>query len=287
MSAPARRDFPFVFRPVPRRLAITFASSVVVFGLLTAWGPAAARAWGRVGHRLAGRIADDRLTPAATKAVHDLLDPGESLSTVSSWADEVRRDRKESSTWHYVNVPIAESKYDRKYEDPKGGVVSKIADFQKIVADPSLPREERRDALKFLVHFVQDMHQPVHVGHRADRGGNDLQVQFFDKGSNLHSVWDSGLLEHANIPDADYLRALEGRISPELAARWSQGTIEDWANESLRAAQGAYLVPGTSTELRKGAKLGQAYYDANLATAELRIEQAGVRLATLLNAIFH
>ena len=226
------------------------------------------------------------MTPNARKAVHDLLDPGQSLADVSTWADEVRRDRPESATWHYVNVPISESKYERRHEDPKGGVVSKILDFQKVVADTSAPRLERQVALKYLVHFLQDMHQPVHVGHRADRGGNDLQVQFFDKGSNLHRVWDSDLLERSKRSEADTTKALEARINPDLAAQWSQGTVEDWANESLKAAKVAYLTPGTKDELRKGAKLGQAYYEANLPTAELRIEQAGVRLAVVLNAIF-
>ena len=186
---------------------------------------------------------------------------------MSSWADEVRKDRRESSSWHYVNVPIDQEKYDRKFEDAKGGVVSKIGDFQRIVADRSAPRIERQEALKFLAHFVEDMHQPVHVGHRGDRGGNDLQVQFFGKGSNLHSVWDSGLIEHAHRPDAEYIQALNGRITPELAAQWSRGTVEDWANESLAAAKGAYTHPGAPGQLKSGVKLGDPYYEANLPTS--------------------
>ncbi len=269
-----------------KRLAATLASSALVFGLLAAWGSASAWAWGKLGHRVAGRIAEARLTPNAKKAVRDLLDPGQTLADVSTWADEVRRDRPESATWHYVNVPIAESKYHPRHEDPKGGVVSKILDFQKIVADTTAPRLQRQEALKYLVHFLQDMHQPVHVGHRADRGGNDLQVQFFDEGSNLHRVWDSGLIEHTKPTEADLTKNLEARITPELADQWSQGSVEDWANESLLAAKGAYLIPETRKEIPKGAKLGQPYYEANLPVAELRVEQAGVRLATILNAIF-
>ena len=275
-----------------KRLAVTLTSSALVFGFLAAWGPASAWAWGRLGHRVAGRIAEARLTPAAKLAVHDLLDPGQTLADVSTWADEVRRDRPESATWHYVNVPIAESKYHPRHEDPKGGVVSKILDFQKIVADTSAPRLQRQEALKYLVHFLQDMHQPVHVGHRADRGGNDLQVQFFDQGSNLHRVWDSGLIEHSknDKTDAEFeanrFQDLATKITPELADQWSKGTVEDWANESLVAAKGAYLNPLTGKELPKGAKLGQPYYEVNLPVAELRVEQAGVRLAAVLNSIF-
>ncbi len=98
-----------------------------------AWG------WGRLGHRVAGKIAEDRLTPTARAAVRDLLEPGESLADVSTWADEVRRDHPESGPWHYINVPITEPKYDRKFEPKEGCVVVKVEDFRKILADPTAP----------------------------------------------------------------------------------------------------------------------------------------------------
>jgi len=245
-----------------------------------AWG------WGRLGHRLAGRIAEDRLTPAALKAVREILAPGESLADVSTWADDYRRDHRETGPWHYVNVPITEAKYDVKFAAQEGGVVGKVEDFRKILADPNLPRDERAKALKFLVHLVQDMHQPVHVGHRDDRGGNDLQVQFFGQGSNLHRVWDSGLLEQPKRAEGEWVRRLEGQITPELAAGWSKEAPADWANESLEAAKGAYQTPGSDVPLRSGARLGQPYLEANLPVAERRVMQAGVRLAYVLNALF-
>ncbi len=288
-AAPARRiasHWLSAICSVQRRLVVTLVSALIAFGFLAGWNPAPAWAWGFLGHKIAGQIAWDRLNPNARKAVQELLDPGQTLSSASTWADEVRKDHPEAATWHYVNVPITEEKYLPKFEDPKGGVVSRIIHFQKVLADPSTPRLQRQEALKFLVHFVQDMHQPVHVGHRSDRGGNQLQVQFFDKGSNLHRVWDSDLLEHSKRSQADYVRTLEARITPALAADWSQGTIEDWANESLKIARGAYTQPEVAGELRSGAKLSQPYYEANLPIAEQRIEQAGVRLAVVLNAIF-
>jgi nuclease S1 len=245
-----------------------------------AWG------WGRLGHRVAGKIAEGRLTPTAKAAVAALLEPGETLADVSTWADEVRRDRRESGPWHYINIPITEPKYDAKFVPKEGCVVTKIDDFRKILADTSRPRIERQEALKFLVHFVQDMHQPVHVGHRDDRGGNDLQVQFFDRGSNLHSVWDSGLIEHANHTEAEWVESLSKTITPELADAWSKGGPPDWANESLEIARGAYRNPTDNTELKKGAKLGQPYQDTNLPLAERRVTQAGVRLAWILNTTF-
>jgi hypothetical protein len=242
--------------------------------------------WGRLGHRVAGKIAEARLTPAAKAAVASLLAPGESLADVSTWADEVRGNRRESGPWHYINIPITEPRYDVKFVPKEGCVITKIDDFRKILADPNAPRLQRQEALKFLVHFVQDMHQPVHVGHRDDRGGNDLQVQFFDQGSNLHRVWDSGLIDHAKKSEAEWVDVLSKSITPEQAATWSKGGPPDWANESLEIARLAYLNPPGNAELKKGAKLGQAYQDAYLPMAERRLAQAGVRLAWILNTTF-
>ncbi len=243
-------------------------------------------AWGRMGHRVAGKIAEGRLTPTARAAVAALLEPGQSIADVSTWADEVRRDYPESGPWHYINIPITEPAYDPKFVPAEGCVITKIEDFRKILADPNATRPERAKALKFLIHFVQDMHQPVHVGHRADRGGNDTQVQFFGQGSNLHRVWDSGLIDQANRTEAEWVDRIAKSITPEQAAAWSRGGPPEWATESLEAAKVAYLTPPLNAELKKGAKLDQPYQDANLPTAERRLAQAGVRLAWILNTAF-
>jgi hypothetical protein len=258
-------------------LATTLVTSMMV-------GPAFG--WGRIGHRVAGKIAEGRLTPAAKAAVLGLLEPGESIADVSTWADDYRRDHRESGPWHYINIPITEPRYDSKFVPEEGCVVTKIDEFRKILADTKAPRAERAKALKFVIHFVQDMHQPLHVGHRADRGGNDTQVQFFDRGTNMHSLWDSGMIEHEKKSEAEWVERLSKTITPELADTWSKGGPPDWANESLEIARGAYLEPPAKTELKKGAKLGQAYQDANLSLAERRVTQAGVRLAWILNTTF-
>jgi hypothetical protein len=264
-----------------RRLAVALVAAVV---FLVGTRPPA-WAWGRMAHRVSARIAESRLTPAARAAVRELLGPDVSLADISTWADEVRRDMPQSGPWHYVNVPITEPMYSAKFCPGKAGCVCcKIADFQAVLSDPRAPKEERATALKFLVHFLQDMHQPVHVGDRSDRGGNDCQVQFFGQGSNLHRVWDSGILEHASTEESVLLGELTTLIANADAAHWSQGTVEDWANESFRAAQAAYKMPGTGVVLKKGAKLGQDYQDANLPVARKRVAQSAVRLAAVLNA---
>jgi hypothetical protein len=241
--------------------------------------------WGRVGHRASARAAESRLTPAAMAAVRALLEPGESLADASTWADEHRAEMPESSPWHYVNVPIDAPAYESRYcPQEKGCVVSKIGEFRTVLADPTRSRSERQRALRFLVHLVQDMHQPVHVGDRGDRGGNDLQLRFFDQGTNLHRIWDSGIVERANPDELAWAQELAALPTPEQAGDWAKGTVVEWANESLEAARLAYRIPGTELPLKAGTKLGQAYQDFGLPIARRRLAQSSVRLAALLNA---
>jgi hypothetical protein len=267
---------------VPRRWFLTLA--VAWCGLATSIHPAFG--WGRMGHRVAGRLAETRLSPAAHAAVRDLLEPGESLADASTWADDYRREFPKSGPWHYVNVPIDEPCYDDRYCPPEGCVVCKIKEFRQVLADRAAPREDRRKALLFLAHFVQDMHQPLHVGQRGDRGGNDLQLRFFNRGSNLHRIWDSELLEHAYGSEDVLFRHLEAATTPGLLELWSQGTVEEWASESLNEAWRAYRNPCTNVELQPGAKLGREYQEIHLPIARMRVHQAAVRLAAILNEVF-
>lgn len=283
---PPRRDkcnmMIFRFIPVPARLLV--ALWLAWCGLETSSGTA--WAWGRMGHRAAGRLAEARLSPTARDAVRDLLEPGESLADASTWADEHRRDFPESGPWHYVNVPITEPRYDARFCPATGCVVSRIAEYRRVLADRGAPRADRQKALRFLVHFVQDLHQPLHVGDRGDRGGNDLQVQFFGRGSNLHRVWDTGLLDRGHESEAALFRHLEAATTPELAERWARGTVEEWATESLASARRAYRLPGTNSELEPGTKLGREYEEIHLPVARQRLNQSAIRLAAMLNDIF-
>ena len=257
---------------------------LAIFGVITTgWD---ALAWGRFGHRAAGRLAESRLSPAALAAVRTLLDPGESLADASTWADEVRREFPKSGPWHYVNVPISEEKYNAGFCPDGGCVISKIAEFRKVIADRNAPKIERRNALRFLAHFVEDMHQPLHVGDRKDRGGNDTQVQFFGHGSNLHKVWDSGILERVYADDVALFKDINDLAGSAEAASWSNGSVESWADESLESAKKAYLQPDSDEFLRSGSKLGEAYQQIHLPVARRRVAQAGLRLARVLNEAF-
>jgi nuclease S1 len=174
-------------------------------------------AWGRLGHRVISRVAKQHLTPKARDAIADLLDPGETLADASTWADEHRRELPKTAPWHYVDVPLDEPRYDSKWsaDDPKHGcVVDKINEFKTTLKDQSKSVEDRRFALRFLIHCVEDMLMSRHVGDNHDRGGDDTQVRFFERGMKMHSLWDSGMIERVSKDEEFWLKELS--VLPSL-----------------------------------------------------------------------
>jgi nuclease S1 len=245
-----------------------------------------ALAWGRWGHRASARLAESRLSPQARAIIRDLLEPGESLADASTWADENSRQTPGSAGWHFVNVPVSAQHYDPRDCRRSGCVVSKIAEFRTILLDTHASRLRRRTALRFYIHLVQDLHQPMHVADRNDRGGNNLQLRYgrYDN-TNLHQVWDSGLLYQGYRNETELLREIEDRANKPESANWLKGRIEDWADESLEVGRQAYMIPGSNRSLRTGDSLGRDYERANLPLVTDRVARSGVRLAFLLNAI--
>jgi nuclease S1 len=261
---------------------LTAITALIFTGLLVSpsvWS------WGRVGHHVASMMAEERLSPRALAAVHDLLGPGVSLADISTWADE-QQDIPGSGSWHYVNVPITESRYDRKYCQPGGCVVSKIEDFKRVLLDRTAGRAETQEALKFLVHFIEDLHQPLHVGDTGSRGGNDIQVRFYDAGSNLHRGWDSQIMERRTTNEQVWLWDLNGVTNPKLASEWSKGAPEDWATDTLQVAKTAYCLPGTQSLIQSGTTLGDDYSRMALPIIQRQLAKAGIRVAVVLNKIF-
>ena len=243
-------------------------------------------AWGRVGHRVIAQLAERHLSDRAKAEIRALLEPGESLADASTWADEVRGQMRHTAPWHYVDVPLDVSRYDDRFagdEPGKGYIVPKIRELRLVLKDRTRPVEERRQALRFLVHLVEDLHMPLHVGENHDKGGNNLQVRWFDRGSNLHRVWDSGIIDRAGRGEAVWLEDLITMDTEEARAEARKGTVEDRATESLLAAREAYKDPRTAERMKPGTKLGDAYQARSLPVAKRRLYQAGVRLAWVLN----
>lgn len=237
--------------------------------------------WGKEGHRIIAEIAERHLKPGTRQAVASLLQPGETLQSIASWADDIRPQRQATSTWHYINIPIQTPKGDYRPFCPATGCVVGIIDEMKgRLKNSALSREERAEALKFLVHFVGDMHQPLHCGDNKDRGGNDVKVVFRNQASNLHSIWDTSLLMLLLERRPD-MKAKLGK-GPGYWARQSmhKGTTTDWVWESQGWSRDiAYAnLPSSSP-----AVLGDDYWTKSVPVIEKQLQRGGIRLADLLN----
>jgi hypothetical protein len=259
---------------------------IVVVAVLAAAAPALS--WGRDGHRVVADIAERRLRQKAKDGIKDLLG-SDSLADVSNWADAVRGKPRYAKydDMHYVNVDPSATKVDPA-RDCKDGkcALDAVRKFSQRVLDKNYPRQKRVEALMFLVHFVGDIHQPLHVSYKKDLGGNFIDVDFLgDAGLDLHKVWDTALVTEARkarqLADWRGLReALDKSIDPADAEKWTkEGGPLEWANESLEITRSIYAA-GPKT------KLDSSYVTANVPVVEDRLKRAGVRLAAVLNAVF-
>lgn len=261
------------------------AQAVLAMTMLVAF-TSQARAWSNAGHEIVADIAERYLAPQTRSAVAGLLQPGEHLRDVANWADTYRERCANTGPWHYVNIPLAADSFEpaRDCREPRSCVIAATDRALAILADPGSPADDRSAALRFVVHFIGDLHQPLHSGDRADRGGNDLHVWFFGEETNLHGVWDYALIASRRSSVADYVAKLTQ--SPRAgASHWSRGTVADWAIESQRAARRAYsnLPRPTGSER---IELGPKYVAAVLPIVDAQLFRAGVRLAAALDAAF-
>jgi hypothetical protein len=267
-------------------------TSVAATILLLLLLPSFAVAWGGDGHQLVCLIAEDRLTPAAKKAIHEILGKDVNISDaeIASWADQIRRERRDTGPWHFVDIPVDAKEFDEKRDGDNGNnVIDKISDFEKVLKDPKASKDDRAEALKFLVHFVGDIEQPLHCADRnGDKGGNKRLVFFLarQKATNLHTVWDTTILlvHKGKTRNADYADKLNAAITKEQAEAWAKGTPTDWANESHQVAVDSVYkdVPADGPP----PKLDQKYVDAAGAVIDQQLQHGGVRLAAILNDIF-
>ena len=232
--------------------------------------------WGAEGHRIVAQLAADRLTPAARAAVTELLrdEPEPTLAGVANWADEVRKPG--NSAMHYLNFPDGDCAYLAKRDCLRGRcVVAAIERAVRTLKRRRASREQRQVALKQLVHFIGDIHQPLHAGLAEDRGGNTVQLRWLGTGSNLHQLWDSGLIASLEPDWQRYLRRLE-----PVALRLEPGSPQaaDWAMQScaIVASDGFYPDSG---------KPGLAYRDRWQGVLEQRLTLAGLRLAATLDRL--
>lgn len=259
-------------------------------------------AWGVQGHRLVALIAAERLTPVAKQQAAWLLD-GQTLADVANWADSFKYDQQQTTFWHFADIPLDAAGYDRDRDCPvqqgvqKGSrddrwrdcAVDRIAYWEERLANQKLDRADRATALKYLVHFIGDLHQPFHAL-AVGRGGNDVRVKWFGNvgcsGSatqraeppcNLHAVWDSRLIARKGMGDAAYANSLAGVINEKGFAGLATGTPAQWAEQSFRLAKEALV--GNDTNIDEG------YYRRQITVIDERLALGGLRLAAELNRL--
>ena len=261
---------------------------IVVFSLVSGITPALA--WGAEGHRIVAFIAASELAPQTKAEVSRLLDGPvpQVMVRVSTWADEIRRERPYTGPWHYVDIPLGSSGYVAARDCPhENCVVAQIERDTDRITDRGLTRAVRARALRFLIHFVADEHQPLHTANDHDRGGNEVHVVRNGRYTNLHAVWDDGVVRALGRSPARVARRLEAHITPLERARWQHGTPVDWANGSFAiASRDIYpLLHGRS--YRYAPLILPRHYARRYAPLAARqLEKAGVRLALLLNRAF-
>jgi hypothetical protein len=261
-------------------------------------GAPAARAWGPDGHVVVARIAEAHLTPKARRALGPLL-AGRDLADVASWADDWRDLHPETKPWHYVDIPLDAAAYDRARDCPQGAcVVEALAAQVAVLRDERAPLLERQRALRFIVHFVGDLHQPLHAatdthvpGPGGDHGGNAVKAQLTSSDpefpyhslptGSLHGVWDVDLVAIEHREQEAFVAALAH--PREGVARLQAGTFADWANESHALAREVAYAGLPAPDAGGVRQLGGDYAASCRPVVERQLQRAGLRLARVLN----
>lgn len=234
-------------------------------------------AWGATGHRATGQIAEQYLTAKAKKKLEALMGQ-ESLAIASTWMDEIRSDTsyRFATTWHYTTIPDG-----KKYEDvaakPDGKIIEKIEKFISDLKGGKLSKKQELEELKMLIHLVGDIHQPLHVGRPGDKGGNDIKVKWFRRETDLHSVWDSEMINGSQLSYTELAASL-GKPEKATVKKWQSATVRDWAHESMTYRDQVYDIGDGN--------LWYEYSYTHWAIVKQRVLQAGIRLAGVLNQIY-
>lgn len=234
--------------------------------------------WGQIGHYVTGYIAEQHMSDKALDRVNEILgDTSIPLATV--WMDDVRADRQYdyTSTWHWASIEEGKT-YEETEQEEDGDVIWALEKLIDELKNGKLTETEEREKLKFVMHMIGDIHQPMHVGTGEDRGGNDVRVQWMGEPSNLHRVWDSNIIESFQMSYTEFGNELN-TATPDQVEEWQNSTVRDWAYESVDYRDRMY-------DLTYNMRLGYDYRYANKDIVFVRLLQAGVRLAGVLNELY-
>jgi hypothetical protein len=243
--------------------------------------PAPAHAWGPQGHEIVALIAMAELAPPARGHVARLLGGTAMMVHDSNWADEIRDQRRNTAAWHYADIPLAAPGYDARRDCPdQDCVVAQIENDLRVLSNRKISDAARADALRFLIHFVADVHQPLHAQDHDDRGGNQVRVMIGRTRTNLHRVWDSEVVGAMGSDAGREASAIERSITQAQRKSWSSGTPAQWANEAHAVARDQIYPPLAG---RREVRLPRDYAYRQAPVVRTLLAKAGVRLAFLLN----
>jgi hypothetical protein len=264
--------FPLYFRHLPKFALLAFLILLI---------PVRAFAWGAEGHEIVALIAARELSPVARVQVAHLLGSTAMMVHDSNWADGIRDQRPDTGSWHYVDIPLQASGYNARRDCPdRACVVAQIENDLHILANRNLTDDIRAEALRFLVHFVADVHQPLHAEDDDDKGGNQVRVYLGRERANLHRVWDADVVEALGFDTALAANGIDRAISPAQRKAWTACTPAQWASEAHAIARDQIYPP---LHGRREMRLPRDYAWRMVPITRMQLAKAGLRLAWLLN----
>ncbi len=234
--------------------------------------------WGVTGHRTIGHIAEQHLSKKAKKKIGQIL-KRESLTIITTWMDEIRSDSTYDHThpWHYVTIPDGQT-YETCEKSERGDIIEALERMIKALKKGGLDVKTESEHIKMIAHLIGDLHMPLHVGNGTDRGGNDVKLKYFWKDSNLHRVWDSGMIDKKQLSYTELANSINN-ISKEEVAELQNSTVRDWANESIALRDACY-------DIGEKKSINYKYDYKHWPTVQQQLLKAGVRLAGVLNEIY-
>ncbi len=274
------------------KIATTFSLLMLSVSLCFSWGP--------VGHETVGYIAEDNLTSTAKLRIHKLLGSDSSLASLANWADQIRGSRPSTAHWHFIDIEdrqILRKKDESSFCIHGDCVVDQITKDIRTLKDSTVTDSIKVEALRYLVHFMGDIHQPLHCADDSDRGGNDKIVRFKPPADSttsgrkikLHALWDDLIETKATDDPRALATTLENSISDKQKMKWGSGSPADWAWESYLIAKAdiySKFSPGKTSD-SNGVALSQDYYAPKMRNiVNSQLSKAGIRLAFVLDGIF-
>jgi len=246
--------------------------------------PYSASAWGVLGHRVVGEVADYYLQAKTRLAIKQILGT-ESMAMTANWADFIKSDTTYNylSNWHYVNLPENLSKNDvfSFLNDQKGAnIYNKLNEMIAILKNSKSTAAQKKLALRMVIHMVGDLHQPMHTARKDDLGGNKIQLSWFGEKSNLHKVWDEGLVNFQQLSYTEYTKAINHPTSLQIV-NWQKADLKSCVFESYEICNKIY-----ATGIKNDDKLSYKYNFDWIDTVNEQLLKGGVRLAKILNDIY-